>query len=123
MRAKEFIAEHNPTGKPHPNAKEASRGLHKFRDINAQDRIYELNRVMMAVACTDGKIPVTLDSESYTGRNNTAHPYTKEEQDMLKIAYAAVGSEVHDLNNGDMRSLEVKDTNKTSPIQAFKGFK
>jgi hypothetical protein len=123
MRAKEFITEQNSMGEPPVRAKEASRGLHKFRDIEGMDRIYELNRVMMAAACTDGEKPVNLDSESYTGRHNTAHPYTKEEAAMLKIAYAAVGSDVHDFNHGDMRSLEVKDTNKTSPIQAFKGFK
>lgn len=123
MRAKEFITEQNSIGEPPVRAKEASRGLHKFRDIEGMDRIYELNRVMMAVACTDGTKPVELNSESYTGRYNTAHPYTKEEQDMLKVAYAAVGSDMHDFNGGDMRSLEVKETNKSSPIQAFKGFK
>lgn len=122
MRAKEFIVEQNETGDPPVRAKEASRGLHKFRDLEGMDRIYELNRVMMAAASTDGEKPVKLDSESYTGRYNTAHPYTKEEAAMLKIAYAAVGSDMHDFNDGDMRSLEVEDTNKVSPVQAFKGF-
>ena len=31
------------------------------------------------------------------GKHNTAHPYTKEENDMLKLAYKAAGLEYKDL--------------------------
>ena len=53
MRAKEFVAE----AKIGPLSKvnqDATVGLHKFRDKEFSDRIYELNRVMMAAACNDG---------------------------------------------------------------------
>jgi hypothetical protein len=84
--------------------------------------VYELNRIMMAVASTDGTFVPDLDGESWAGRNNIAAPYTPEEQDMLKKAYQAVGSHHEDLNNGDLRSQEHPAVNTTSPVTAFKGY-
>jgi hypothetical protein len=78
---------------------------------------------MMAVACADGSnTPLQLDTESWAGRYNTAHPYTDEEAAMLKQALQATGSEAHDLNHGDNRSQEVKSTHTESPVIAFKGY-
>ena len=76
----------------------------------------------MAVASSDGVNPIEMDSESWVGKHNTAHPYTKEEQDMLMLAYKAAGLEYKDLNNGDMDSEEVPSTNKQSPVIAFRGY-
>ena len=121
MRAREFINE-NKKGKPSKRANVATRGLNKFRDTDFADRFYELNRVMMAVASTDGTFIPTLNAESWSGRNNTAHPYTKEEQEMLKRAYAAVGSHYEDLNHGDMESGELDGTNTKSIAVGFKGY-
>lgn len=123
MRAVEFVAE-GKVGKIGHRRQQATRGLSKFRDPNGFDRTYELNRVMMAAACADGTDTLlNLDTESWAGRYNTAHPYTDAEAKMLKQAFRAVGSEQHDLNHGDNRSQEVESTNTTSPIKGFKGYK
>jgi hypothetical protein len=100
----------------------ATRGLHKFRDETFADRIYELNRVMMAVASTDGTFVPDIDQESWSGRHDIAAPYTKQEADMLKQAFKATGSWNQDLNHGDMESGEVPSTNKQSPVVAFRGY-
>jgi hypothetical protein len=78
---------------------------------------------MMAVASSDGVNPIDMPSESWVGKHNTAHPYTKEEQDMLKLAYEAAGLEYIDLNNGDLDSEELSDTNTKSIVKPFKGYK
>lgn len=122
MRAREFIAEQQ-IGDISKRLRYATRGLHKFRDGQFADRIYELNRIMMAVASNDGQQFVNeIDGESWAGRNDVAAPYTKEESDMLKLAYQAVGSKHHDLNRGDMRSQEHPGVYVTSPVQAFGGY-
>jgi hypothetical protein len=78
---------------------------------------------MMAAACADGTdTPIEMDDQSWIGTRRSAHPYTHEEQNMLKQAYRAAGAEWDDINNGDMDSEEVSSTNKQSPIVAFKGY-
>ena len=121
MRAREFVAEAKvgPLGK---RRRAATRGLHKFRDETFADRIYELNRVMMAVASTDGTFVPDLDGESWAGRHDIAAPYTEVEAEMLKRAYEATGSWNQDLNHGDMESGELNSINKQSPIKGFKGY-
>lgn len=122
MRAVEFLVERSVGNVGH-RRRQATRGLSKFRDPQGIDRIYNLNRVMMAAACADGtETLLDLDTESWSGRYNTAHPYTDVEAKMLKQALRATGSEHHDLNHGDNESQEVKSTNKTSPVKAFKGY-
>lgn len=124
MRAREFIAEHKKVGDLSTRNQQATVGLHKFRDMEYADRIYELNRIMMAVASNDGEEFVhPVDGESWVGRHNVAVPYTKEEADMLKLAYDAVGSKHYDLNHGDLDSEEHPAVNTASPIQAFKGYR
>ena len=121
MRATEFVAE-DRVGKMSKRQNQATVGLNKFRDAQFADRVYELNRIMMAVASTDGTFVPDLDGESWAGRNNIAAPYTPEEQDMLKKAYQAVGSHHEDLNNGDLRSQEHPAVHVTSPVKAFAGY-
>lgn len=121
MRAREFVAEAH-SGKIGRRRQSATRGLNKFRDGEFQDRVYELNRVMMAAAMSDGTTPINMDGESWSGRYNTAHPYTEVEQRMLKQAYKACGSDWEDINHGDMNSEELESTNIQSPIQGFKGY-
>ena len=124
MRAREFIAEHKSVGKLSTRNQQATVGLHKFRDMEFADRIYELNRIMMAVASNDGEEFVNpVDGESWIGRHDLAAPYTQEEADMLKLAYDAVGTKHYDLNKGDLRSQEHPAVNTDSPIRAFKGYK
>ena len=119
MRAKEFITEDNAPGKLTKRQRYGSRGMHKFQDVDGRDRIYELNRVMMALAQANG---IDLDSESWIGTSNMAVPYTEVESNMLKSAYKAVGSEWEDLNDGDMTSNELPSINKQSPVEGFKGY-
>ena len=76
MRFHEFMSE-NKNAKISKRNSFASKGLHKFRDPQGYDRTYELNRIMMAVACTDGDTDPVLDKESWAGRFNTAHPYSE----------------------------------------------
>lgn len=122
MRASEFVAE-DKVGKISNRLRYATRGLHKFRDNQFADRVYELNRIMMAVASNNGKEFINkIDSESWSGRNDVAAPYTQEEADMLKLAYKAVGSKHQDLNNGDLRSQEHPGVHTASPVKAFGGY-
>jgi hypothetical protein len=121
MRASEFINEAK-RGKMSKRQSQSTRGVNIFVDKPRSDRINELNRVMMAAACSDGINPIDMSGESWIGTYDGAFPYTEVEQKMLKAAYKAVGSEFHDLNNGNMKSMELTTTNKSSPVQAFKGF-
>lgn len=123
MRASEFISEGQEVGRLSKTKSFATVGLNKFVDPARADRAYELNRIMMAAACTDGTNMPDIDGESWAGRWNIAAPYTQVEQDMLKMAYKAVGSEFKDLNKGDLRSLELPSTNTDSPVKGFKGYK
>jgi len=123
MRATEFISE-SKMGKISPQQQQATRGLNIFsKKIDAYDRNYDLNRLMMAVASSDGIHPIEMPAESWVGKHNTAHAYTKEEQDMLKLAYKAAGLEYIDLNNGNLDSEELSDTNTQSIVKPFKGYK
>jgi hypothetical protein len=120
MRAHEFIAENH--ARPTARQKQSSKGLNTFWDKTRTDSDYTLNRVMMAAASTDGTFVPDIDDHSWSGNDRTAHPYTQQEQDMLKKAYQAVGAAYKDLNRGDMRSMELETTNKVSPVKSFKGY-
>lgn len=110
-------------GKPSHRVQQATRGLNLFRDKRKTNSDYVLNRVMMAAACADGTdAPVEMEDMSWVGTRRSAHPYTKQEQNMLKQAYRAAGAEWDDLNHGDMSSKEVNSTNKVSPIKGFGGY-
>lgn len=100
----------------------ATRGLNTFSDADRWNSDYTLNRVMMAAACTDGITAPLVDQSSWIGKSKSAHPYTQEEQNMLKLAYRAAGASYQDLNHGDMDSEELKNINRTSPIKAFRGY-
>jgi hypothetical protein len=121
MRASEFLVEKHQ-GKIGQRKSQSTVGLNKFRDTDLADRVYELNRVMMAAASTDGTFVPDMDNESWAGRYNLAMPYTDVEQDMLEKAFQAVGSEYEDLNHGDLKSKELDSTNKRSPVTGFKGY-
>jgi fatty-acid desaturase len=123
MRATEFVSE-SKMGKVSAQQQQSTVGLNVFtKKLDAYDRIYDLNRLMMAVACSDGINPIEMPAESWVGKHNTAHPYTQEEQDMLNLAYKAAGLEYKDLNKGDLDSEELKSTNTQSIVKPFKGYK
>ena len=121
MRAREFVNE-SKMGKIAKRYQQSTRGLNVFPTVN-WDRGYDLNRVMMAVAATDGTFVPEMDSESWVGKRNTAHAYTDVEQQMLNKAYQAAGIKYKDLNKGDLDSKELESTNDKSPIKPFKGYK
>ena len=121
MRACEFIVEFK-VGKISKRQQDSTVGLNIFRDQEKWDTDYTLNRVMIAAACTDGTFVPEIDSRSWFGKNKTAQPYTKEEQDMMKMAFKAAGAVYKDLNHGDLRSQEIPGTNKSSPVTGFKGY-
>lgn len=121
MRAIEFINE-STMGKISKRHQEATRGLNIFsKKIDSYDRLYDLNRLMMAVASSDGVNTIEMPAESWVGKHNTAHAYTKEEQNMLKLAYKAAGLAYVDLNKGDLDSEELPDTNTKSVVLSVKG--
>ena len=123
MRATEFVFE-SKLGKISAHQQQSTRGLNIFaKKIDTYDKLYDLNRLMMAVASSDGINPIEMDAESWIGKHNSTHPYTKEEQDMLKSAYKAAGLEYIDLNNGNLDSEELQDTNTQSIVKPFKGYK
>ena len=121
MRATEFVAE-DRVGKMSKRQNQATVGLNKFRDNKFADRVYELNRVMMAAASTDGTFVPELDGESWAGRHNVAAAYTQQEQQKLNMAYKAIGSTYVDVNHGDLRSQEHPAVHVTSPVKAFAGY-
>lgn len=121
MRAREFITERK-VGKLTKRQSNSTRGLHTFANSN-YDRMYDLNRVMMAAASTDGVTVPEIDQTSWAGKFNTAHAYTKEEENMLKQAYKAAGVAFTDLNHGDLKSKELESANIKSPVNPFKGYK
>ena len=121
MRATEFVTE-DKVGKITKRNRYATVGLHTFKDVAGYDRVYELNRVMMAVASTDGTFVPDVDAESWVGRHNVAAPYTEEEHNMLAKAYQAIGSEFHYVNHGDTNRDEHPAVHTASPVKAFAGY-
>ena len=120
MRAREFVREQK--GEITKRQQFGTVGLHLFGDGARQNSTYTLNRLMMAAAATDGTVEPDLDTESWVGKAKTAHPYTKEEADILKLAYKAVGATYKDLNRGDLDSEEPPGGNDRSPVIGFKGY-
>ena len=126
MRAHEFLSEGNggsnatgKKGKLHPEQEATMPKAHKF--AGTADRIYDLNRAMMAVASSDGKTfshPPT--EESWIGRSNMANPYTQHEHNMLHHAYKAIGIDIDDAVSD--HSAEPDSIHKVSPVNGFKGY-
>lgn len=123
MRAREFLPEGIDGNADISKSKRfPTRGLDLFADGEMWNTDYTLNRVMMAAACTDGTFVPDMDLKSWVGKHKSAHPYTKQEQDMLKMAFKAAGAKWIDLNKGDMDSEEVPGGNTKSPVKGFKGY-
>jgi hypothetical protein len=115
MKINEVITEAT-LGKLSKRQQQATRGLNKFTDGDHWNSDYTLYRLGLAVAATDGKSVPDTDKESWVGKWKVTAPYSQTDQDMLKQAYKAVGADYEDINHGDMRSQELKSTNKSSPV-------
>jgi len=123
MRAKEFLSELSikPGGSMHPHHIAGGQGTTLFRDVGGYDRIYHLNRMMMATAMADGrsKKPVDMPDSSWYEKYNVAFPYTDIEHMMVNQALATIPSDSGELEKRS-KSIEPKDTNKTSPVNKRK---
>lgn len=115
MRANEFIKE-SKTGKMSKRQNQSTRGVNTFSDAEKANSDYVAYRLGMALASTDGTNAPNIDGKSWIGKKKAAFPYTQQEQDMLNLAYKAVGAKVQDLNRGDLNSDELDGTNTVSPV-------
>ncbi len=95
---------------------QSSKGIHTFGDAEKANSDYVQFRVGMAAAATDGKTMPDIDAKSWIGKKKASFPYTKEEADILKMAYKAAGADYKDLNHGDLESKELDTVNKVSPV-------
>jgi hypothetical protein len=129
MRAWEFMGESAKRREPitknkrHPSKDQEAVMPSAYRMAGTNDKLLELSKIMRAVAATDGKI-VPVVHDNWVGLNNTAHPYTKEEVEMIKKAFQAAGIEWEDAlaPNYDNKSVEPEGTNTKSPVVAFDGY-
>lgn len=120
MRAKEFIAE-NAGGKMSKRQTAASRGVFKARDVGGYDRVYHLNRMMMAMAMSDGmsQDAVEMDYSSFAEKYNTIHPYTQEEYNMMISAKKSLPTEFEEVVPYS-KSQEPEDTQTKSAVLTTK---
>jgi hypothetical protein len=96
-------------------------GADKMRDVGGYDRIYHMNRMMMAMAMHDGKGSHTVDMppESWIEKYNTTHPYTDEEHNMVLGAMKTIPTD-HKVVQKRTKSKEPDDTYRISPVPAKK---
>lgn len=114
MKIKDIITEQKGVLKD--RQRRATRGLNKFTDGKKWNSDYTLYRLGLALAATDGKTMPPVDDESWIGKWKLTAPYSKEEQDMLNLAYKEIDAAHEDMNNGDLRSQEPLTVNKNSPV-------
>jgi hypothetical protein len=122
MKIKEIITEHAPGGNIRKNHEHAHQGVWKMRDVGGYDRVYHLNRIMMAAGMADGEntgIVAGIDSASWIEKYNTAYPYTDEEHNKLKAAIKTIPSDAMHVSK-DSRSVETGVINKISPVAKIK---
>lgn len=119
MKSREFITELsvNPHGKMSKELDSAHQGSIVMRDVGGYDRMYHLNRIMMAAAIADGqnKKPVSMSASGFIEKYNVAFPYTDEEHMMMFQAMATIPTDGKELTKRS-KSKEPDDTNKTSPM-------
>jgi hypothetical protein len=122
MRASEFLTEGE--GKIHDHHRQATQGILKSRDTGGYDRIYHMNRFMMAMSMADGKSQdaVDMDNASFVEKYNTVHPYTEEEYNMFVAATKTIPTDRKDTVPYS-KSKEPTDTNTKSLVVPFKGYK
>jgi hypothetical protein len=101
----------------HPDHEAVHTGdIYRARDVGGYDRVYHMNRMMMAMAKADGKSTKAVDSpaETWFEKNNTLHPYTKEESNMVKSAMNTVPTDGKMVSH-DNKSREPDDVHRVSP--------
>lgn len=90
--------------------------IYRTRDVGGYDRVYHMNRLMMAMAKADGKSTKPVDSatETWFEKYNTVHPYTDAENKMVQSAMNTVPTDGKMISH-DHKSREAKDVNRSSP--------
>jgi hypothetical protein len=116
MRAREFVKEGKVTHRSHEEDS-VGQGVSRTRDVGGYDRVYHMNRLMMAMGVADGRSTNAVDSpaETWAQKFNTHHPYTKEEDNKIKAAMKTVPTDGAEISKFS-KSVEPKDTNTTSPV-------
>lgn len=89
--------------------------VYRARDVGGYDRVYHMNRLMMAMAKADGKSTKAVDSpkETWFEKYNTIHPYTDAEHKMVQSAMKTVPTDGKVVSKG--KSHEPSDINRVSP--------
>jgi len=121
MKINEIIQE-GRNGKKPKKQTVGDTGEWRFRDVGGYDRVYHLNRIMMATAMADGqsKSPVKMNQSSWFEKYNTARPYTEAEHNMMRSAFKTVDSDYKETEQ-DHQSKEPEDTHKSSPVPQNSG--
>lgn len=118
MRIKDIIIEGKAHGDVPKDLEDKSRGgISLTRDVGGYDRVYHMNRMMMAMAMADGKSskPVDMDAASWYEKYNIVFPYSDVEHMMVNQAIATIPTDKKGLIARG-KSEESKDTAKTSPV-------
>ena len=127
MRAQEFVIEGHPNAGTGHTTELASdhdntmKGVSRSRDIGGYDRVYHLNRMMMAMAMHDGKgtHPVDSATDTWFEKYNTMHPMTQEEDNMIRGAMKTVPTDGKHISKFT-KSKEADGGNKISPVAQHK---
>jgi hypothetical protein len=117
LSADEQAAPETSEKKMHPDHEAAHPGnIYRTRDVGGYDRVYHMNRLMMAMAKADGKSTKPVDSatETWFEKYNTVHPYTDAENKMVKAAMNTVPTDGKMVSH-DNKSREGKDVHRVSP--------
>jgi hypothetical protein len=117
MKINEIITEgmKGEYGEHHATAQNSS---WRFRDVGGYDRIYHLNRIMMAAAAADGvnRGPIQdFEQESWYEKYNTAFPYSQGDDNQIASALATIDSEHHNASTFE-QSHEPRFVYNKSPV-------
>jgi hypothetical protein len=115
MKINEVIVE-GATTPLDPEHEDVQQGSYRARDVGGYDRVYHMNRLMMAMAKADGKSTKAVDSpaDTWFEKYNTIHPYTEAEHNMVKAAMKTVPTDGKEISQ-DRKSHEHESVNKVSP--------
>ena len=117
MKINEIIVEGKTTPLDPEHEAAHTGNIFRARDVGGYDRVYHMNRLMMAMASADGKSEKAVDSpaDTWFEKYNTIHPYTEAESKMAKAAMNTVPTDGKEVSH-DNKSRETDDVNKTSPM-------
>jgi hypothetical protein len=117
MRAQEFIKE-GKTTEIHVDHENVSKGVSRSRDMGGYDRIYHMNRLMMAMAMADGKSTDKVDIvavDTWFEKYNTIYPMTKEEDNKIRAAMKTVPTDGKHISKFG-KSIEAEGGNTQSVV-------